>query len=190
MLTCCRAVPLVALTLFCCVIAPAGASAAVIRYEALDLADAVPGQDSWQYRYEVSGFSEGAGSGFSILFDEALFSQLEVLPLPVSSDWDVIALQPDLNLPDQGRYDALALTDAPSIADPFVVNFIWIGQGAPGSQPFELYDPAFQTIAVGETILKEAHPGDPAPIPEPDAVLLMGISLLGLRAWLRRSLTV
>ena len=78
--------------------------------------------------------------------------------------------QPDTAIPDDGAYDALALQDGASLADSFVVSFVWLGSGVPGSQFFEVYDPDFNTIESGET----------APVPEPATILLVGSGLLAL----------
>jgi hypothetical protein len=134
-----------------------GASATTISFVATDLPDAAPGEDLWQYAYEVSGRSFAAGEGFSIGFDFDLYAALENPPPQVSPDWDAITLQPDLNLPDFGIYDALALVDAPALSQSFTVTFAWLGTGTPGAQPFGIYDATFATIETGLTV-PEATP--------------------------------
>jgi hypothetical protein len=151
---------------------PTATAAVTIRYQVSNLSDVNAGEDLWQYIYTVEDFPFDADYGFSILFDEDLFEQLESPPPPVNADWDVITLQPDLNLPDEGRYDALALSATPSLSDVFVVSFVWLGPGAPASQPFEIFDPNFETIETGATLL----------LPEPSAALLAGLVLFGLCA--------
>ncbi len=99
------------------------AYALTVQYQALDLADTAPGQDRWQYSYQLSDAMFAAGQGFSILFDPTLYDALQSSPAVVNSDWDVITLQPDPLLPDAGLYDALALNDGASLADLFTVDF-------------------------------------------------------------------
>ena len=48
-------------------------------------------------------------------------------------------------------YDALALVNNASLANAFVVDFIWRGTGTPGSQPFEIFDDTFAVIDEGTT---------------------------------------
>lgn len=167
---------MIATGLLILLLVPVGTSHAIqIVYEATDLTDVIPGQDLWQYSYTVSDYSFYMDYGFTIWFDYALYSDLEDPPPFVNIEWDPIVWQPDINIPDDGAYDALALVDGASLADPFIVSFVWLGTGIPGSQPFDVYDPSFTTIESGVT----------APVPEPSTVLLIGSGLLGL-AFLRK----
>jgi hypothetical protein len=38
------------------------------------------------------------------------------------------------------------------MADRFLIDFIWRGAGTPSSQPFEIFDAAFQVVETGRTI--------------------------------------
>lgn len=154
------------------------ARAGTITYLATDLTDTTPGQDLWQYRYLLSGFSFGLNSGFDIFFplsDGYLFGDLENDPPEPNPDWDVLSVQPDTNLPADGFLDALALTNSPSLAAPFTITFIWRGTGTPGSQPFEIFDDTFTVIDEGGTV-----PAGGTPVPEPTSALLFlsGVALL------------
>ncbi|HLJ17643.1 MAG TPA: PEP-CTERM sorting domain-containing protein [Bryobacteraceae bacterium] len=153
-----------------------------IEYEALNV---TPGQDLWQYNYFVSGTTFAVNEDFTIFFDYHNFSNLQNPQPTVSSDWNVIDLQPDLNLPDNGAYDALALVDNPSLTTTFQVQFDWLGSGTPGSQPFSInqFDSAGNLVAVVET-------GNTVPVtstvPEPGAGLLF-IAGIGALLLLRRA---
>ena len=157
---------------------PVGKSHAIqISYEAVNLADTTPGENLWQYSYTVGDYSFDMDYGFTIYFDHSAYSNLED-PVPyVNDDWDPIVWQPDTSIPDDGAYDALALEDAASLADPFVVSFVWLGSEVPGSQFFEVYAPDFNIIQSGET----------APVPEPATLLLVGSGLLGLAGFRKRA---
>ena len=160
---------------------PVGKSHAIqISYQAVNLADTTPGEDLWQYSYTVGDYSFDMDYGFTIYFDYLLYSDLEDPPPYVNDDWEPIVWQPDTGIPDDGAYDALALEDGASLANPFLVSFVWLGSGIPGSQFFEVYDPGFNTIGSGET----------APVPEPATLLLVGSGLLclaGLRKRVKKS---
>jgi len=147
----------------------APSNAVVVTYEAFDIPDAGP-LDVWSYRYRVSGRTFAKGEGVSVLFDVGSYRNLGSPPPQVNADWDAIVLQPDLLLPDPGRYDAQALVDGPSLADDFGVLFAWLGAGAPGSQPIEIYGPGFQILETGETV----------PVPEPASALGVGLGLAAL----------
>lgn len=161
----------------CLVAAPA--SALTITYEAIDQPDLVAGEDLWEIRYRASEFPYGANHGFSIGFDVELFADLEDPP-PVGADWDVIAIQPDVFLVSDGLYDALALTDTPSLPGYFGLTFVWRGTAgtSPGSQPFSVneFSPGGALIGVRET-------GVTVPVPEPatGALLLGGLCALAMR---------
>ena len=113
----------------------AGRSATMI-HEVTDVADTSPGEDVWQYSYTLGDFTFAAGQGFTVFFDRALFSQLQIPPPFVNGDWDPLTIQPDIPLGSDGFYDALALRNAPSLADPFKVKFVWLGTGSPSVPPF------------------------------------------------------
>jgi len=102
---------------------PALANALTIQFTATDLTDIVLGKDLWKYTYTVSGGPVNANEGFTIYFDYLLYSDLQQYPLP-----------PNI-------YDALALLSPASLADPFTVEFVWLGGSGttPGAQPFQTY---------------------------------------------------
>lgn len=150
-------------------------AATSIRYQAIDLADVVAGEDLWRYAYTVSG-SFDAFYSFEILFDAQAFASLESAPAAPNTDWLVSAVQPVPAIPVDGVYSALALVANASLASPFEVAFVWNGPGLPGAQPFNVLDDTFGLVESATTI----------PIPEPRIYGLMGAGLLLLALRLRR----
>jgi hypothetical protein len=120
---------------FLLIVSPVARPAAIL-FEATDLTDTTPGEDLWRYSYSVSGFTFATNQGFTIRFDRSLYRQLQSPPPLINADWDAISIQPDLALNSDGFYDAAALRNGPSLADPFTVSFVWLGTGAPAAQPF------------------------------------------------------
>ena len=146
---------------------------------AIDVADIRPSEDLWQYEYWVVGRRFLSDHGFSIFFDPLLYDELEDPPPAVAASWDVQVLQPDAQGSQDGLYDALALTEGPSLGQPFRVRFAWLGQGEPGPQPFEVYDLSTGSLEVLEE-------GWTVPVPEPTEGLLR-ICAVGIVALLARA---
>jgi hypothetical protein len=131
----------------------------------------------WQYSYWVSDYTFNSDYGFTVYFDYGLYEN--ITPVSDSFDWDEISWEPDPML-GAGAYDALALIDSASLADPFTVSFNWLGSGSPWDyvQNYEVYysDP-FQVFETGTT----------TPVPEPGTILLLGSGIVGL-FWFRKIL--
>ena len=138
-----------------------------IQTQAIDLADTTPGQDLWQYQYVLSGFTFQTGQGFSVFFDPLLYTDLQNPQPSLSPLWSVLAVQPDVILNQPGFFDSQALVNSPSLTDIFRVDFVWLGQGAPGLQTFNTYAANFSTLSSGSTV-----------VPEPHALALLSLGVL------------
>lgn len=132
------------------------ASAVDIEYQVVDLVDVVPGRNLVRYVYTLSDFPHPAGFGFSVGFDRSQYASLQSPPPVVSPNWDVVAFQPDLILAEAGRFDGQALVGSPSTSVAFAIDFVWLGPGTPGSQPYTIYDASFATVQSGQTVPEPA----------------------------------
>jgi hypothetical protein len=168
------------------VLAPRTTDAAPIEYVVTDL-----GSDVWQYDYYLDPSLTFAGNedGFAVFFAFDDTSNLQVLP-GVTSEWDPLVEEPIVAALSDGYYDALALVDNPSFIGPFSVSFLWSGAGTPGSQAYELYkldaSGAPVAFASGFTALREDDE-NPAPVPEPSSLLLLGTGVAAALRKLRRT---
>lgn len=159
------------LALVALVLCGPAAQAATIAAWATDLSDLLPGQDRWQFEYTVTGdFPEGFG--FDVLFPVADgFRAGDLLSgTGPSADWDVLLLQPSETLPDDGRFDSLALQGNPATPGAFIVQFVWRGVGTPGAQPFEVFDDGLVVVDAGQT--------SPVPLPAPLLPLVIALAAL------------
>jgi hypothetical protein len=161
---------------------PRAAQAITVLFAATDVAQPGPGGgDLWRYTYHVSGFTPQVDTAFEVLFDPALYQDVQDPP-PAVPDWQILTVQPDPNIPDPGRYSALALVDGASLAGPFTVEFVWLGAPgtAPGAQPFELN--AFDALGhfLATLASSTTAPLQPSAVPEPASLLLLTTGLVGL----------
>ena len=148
-----------------------------ITYTATNLTDTISGEDLWQYDYQVSG-SFLAGQSFNLLYNPALYQNLQDPPTVAdTASWFPFVVQPDTGLPADGFFNSSALTDLTATAANFSLQFVWLGNGQPGSQPLEFLDDSFSVVSTGNT--QEA--GSNHNVPEPGIFLLVASGLALLR---------
>jgi hypothetical protein len=118
----------------------------------------------------MKGFTFLKNQGLSIFFDPSTYDGLEDPFVSINTDWDAIAVQPEIILHQPGYLDAVALKDAPSDLAVFSVSVTWRGVGVPGPQPFAIYGTDFLTLASGQSQV----------VPEPGCLAYLGLGLLVL----------
>ena len=134
------------------------------------------GGTSWRYDYVLTNDTLAVPvEEFTIYFPPNLYANLLAGATP---GWDILVVQPDLGIPDDGFYDGLSIGlggIAPGgSASGFSVTFNYLGGGAPGAQPFEVVDPVtFAPLFSGSTVAASA----PQDLVDPDAVAFGGQSM-------------
>lgn len=134
--------------------------------------------NTWEYTYNITNDTLRFDiEEFTIFFDPRFYENLNVTSTPIN--WDSLVIQPDLNIPDDGFYDAQALVAgiSPEASfNGFGVQFDYLGTGAPSQQLFNIVDP--NTFALLDFGMTQA-----VVVPLPAAMWLFGsgaLSLFGL----------
>jgi hypothetical protein len=154
-------------------------TAGTVEYQSTNL-----GQNIFRYTYSLSGFAFQQNEELAIEFNPALFGTLS--NAQVGSGF-MATLLPTNNPPGaSGIYSALALVANPSLAGPFSVDVVYLGQGMPGAQAFSInqYDQDLNFITTLESGVTTPL-GAPA-VPEPGTCSLIGAGLLAAAFGLRR----
>jgi len=141
------------------------------------------GGSTWAYSYTVSNDTLGVDiEEFTVFFDVNLYANLSLVASPAG--WDPIVIQPDGAIPDDGFYDALALSGGimpGNSLSGFSVQFDFLGTGTPGDQLFDSVDPlSFASLDSGFTQAA-------AVIPLPAALWLFMSGLAGFSALGKKS---
>ena len=132
--------------------------------------------NTWEYTYTVANDMLATDiDEFTVYFGLGLYENLVATAAPAT--WDPLIVQPDPSIPpsgDDGFYDALALStgiEPGASLGGFSVKFDYLGTGVPGSQFFEIINPAtFATLDSGFTQV----------IPLPAAIWLFVTGLLSM----------
>ena len=114
-------------------------NALTIEYQAINLANTTPGQDLWRYTYKISGYTFAVNEGLDIYFSQTLYGALSNPQPMLGPQW----FASSSTVIDPGGapqiYDVITVVPNPSLDVVFSVDFVWLGQGTPGSQPFDAY---------------------------------------------------
>jgi len=145
--------------------------AATVNYTATHV-----GGTTWRYDYVLTNDSLLVDiEEFTIYFAPNLYANLVAGP---TAGWDILVIQPDSQIPDDGFYDGLVMGlsgIAPGgVAAGFSVTFNYLGAGTPGTQPFEVVDPqSFAPILSGSTVAAPPLQG----LVDPNSVAFGGQSM-------------
>lgn len=170
-----------ALTALVALLCASVSHATLISYSATSLSDSI-----WRYDYSITNDTLPDSLSYFVLeFDRALYANLRDQAAP--DGWDVLLLQPDLELPANGVFDSLALNGGIAFGDTlagFSVTFDFLGQGLPLDQPFSVLDPfSFEQVESGA-----AQNDTVATVAEPRSLFMMSFGLLLLISGIRTRL--
>lgn len=146
------------------------AQAASVVYSAVDLPDAVAGEDLWQYEYTITG-AFAAFDTLTIEFAHGLYDQLD---LTIATA--VLDAQPPLaGFPGaDSLLQFTALSAHASLVDSAAVSFVWLGTGTPGAQTYSVADEFGNVYQNSVTRLEGAQQA----VPEPATLALLLAVLL------------
>jgi hypothetical protein len=117
-----------------------GAAAhAQVTYTATDVSGS-----TWQYNYTfTNNLASGNIGEVTVYYALGSYEGLSVASSP--GNWSPLVAQPDPSLPADGFFDVQAtdagLASGNSVSG-FAVDFTWLGAGTPGSQVFNIVNPA------------------------------------------------
>ena len=117
------------LFLLCAGLLVGSASGATIGFEVTPL-----GGNNFRYNYFVSGITFQMNEELDIKFDPNLYGTLS--NAVAGPGFNVILLQPNNPQGVAGDYSAVATMNNPPLTGPFSVDFVFLGTGQPGGQPF------------------------------------------------------
>lgn len=134
--------------------------------------------NSWYADFTVVNDGSPAQiTGFTIHFDESVFSSLSLVDSPAT--WNTLLIPTDLQLPAAGFLDSFVIDGADAIGagqsqGGFRVKFDHIPGGTPPALSFDINDPSFNVLFSGTTLVTA--------VPEPASVLLAALGLCGVLA--------
>lgn len=162
-------------------------AAATIKVEVTDLGTTGGGPGNpgtsvqlQRFTYHLSDVALQRDQELNIRFDPALFGSLS--NPTAGSSYSVLLFQPNQPAGAFGDFSALSLMDQPGTSTDFSVDFVYLGPGVAGPQPYFINqfeaDGGFTTLESGFTSLSQ-----PSQVPEPATFLLCGAALLACGAW-------
>ena len=148
-----------------------------VSYMAIDLADTTAGKDLWRYDYTVTGPVDAFG-GVTLHFLYGQYSDLMFANANADPKVDIGATPTD---PTAMFGDGLATVSFPTLGlsatdtASFQVDFIWLGTGTPGAQPYEVFNGDFTQAVSSNTTVTGA-----LTVPEPSGMALLAVALTAL----------
>lgn len=153
------------------------APAAIIEFSTTSLGLNGSNEPVYRYTYNLTGAQITTNQEIQIRFDPTKYKTLTNGVPSGGGSFDLVLFQPDSPPGTPGDYSLLALVPNPSMAGIFSVEFVWIGVGAPGEQPFFInqFDGQGQFISQLESGMTVS-----SGIPEPSTLFIGAGGLLAL----------
>lgn len=149
----------------------------ILQYETIGVGSTPGGNPIYRFTYTASGDAFLSNQELEIRFNPALYGPLSNASAPAG--FDLALFQPNNPPGTIGVYSALALVNNPSLATPFRVDAVYLGQGAPGTQEFYInqYSNTGEFRVIGSGTTSAVIPV--GQVPEPATLTSVGV-ILGL----------
>lgn len=128
-----------------------------------------------RFTYHLTDITLQKNQELNIRFDPALFGPLS--NPTAGPGYDVILFQPNQPTGAFGDFSAMSLVDQPTTSSDFSVDFVYLGSGNAGPQPYFINQ--FEATG-GFTVLESGFTAvaPSASVPEPGTLVLCGAALL------------
>jgi hypothetical protein len=147
--------------------------AATIQYHFTD-----PPGSIGHYSYFVSGLTLQANQELDLQFAPNLFG---ILSNGIAGNgFELLLLQPNNPPGTSGDYSVLALANNTGFTGSFGVDFVFLGAGEPGAQPYSINQFDQNGNFIGTTGSGMTAPSSPIQNPEPASFTLIGLGLLAM----------
>lgn len=154
--------------------------AATVGFTVTEVGTTGMGDTVFRYTYSPSGFDFNEDRELLLRFDPALYSSLTNPVVPTG--FDPLVFQPDNPPGAFGDFSIFAPISGLSVGGVFSIDFIFLGSGTPGAQPFVINDFVNGDIMMftsGSTVPDSG----PVIIPEPSTIWFGSLGLLLPVVW-------
>lgn len=156
--------------------------AATVKMEVTNLGASATGitggQTGNRYTYYLTDITLLSGQELNIRFDPALFGSLS--NATASPGFSVMLFQPNQPPGAFGDLSALSTMNQTSSTASFSLEFLYLGQGLPGPQPYFINQ---FNVNGGFTTLESGLTSPASPVPEPGTLALCGAVLFVCGTW-------
>ena len=130
----------------------------------------------YRYTYNLTGAQITTNQEIDIRFNASQYGTLSNGQPSSNPNFSLLLFQPNTPPGAFGDYSLVALVTSPSMVGTFTVDFVWLGSGTPGSQPFFIN----QLDSLGGFVSQLESGTTQSSVPEPSTLLIGGTALVAL----------